>query len=67
MVSGRNSEGYSDPTATAAIERVSREEGLTDRRARNLVRLWKRLARAAGFELTARIRLKDIRSGREFR
>lgn len=39
MVSGRNSEGYSDPTATAAIERVSREEGLTDRRARNLVRL----------------------------
>ncbi len=44
MVSGRNSEGYSDPTATAAIERVSREEGLTDRRARNLVRLWKRMA-----------------------
>ncbi|MCI9072811.1 MAG: hypothetical protein HFH80_08435 [Lachnospiraceae bacterium] len=67
METGKNSEGYFDPTASAAIERVSREEGLTDRRARNLVQLWKRMARAAGFELTARIQLKDIRSGREFR
>lgn len=63
----KNSEGYADPTASVAIGQVRREECETDKRASDLVRVLKYIIRAAGFELTERVQLKDTKSGREYK
>lgn len=67
MRSGKNSEGYSDPTASAAIGAVFKEESEADKRAYDLVKVLKFIIRAAGFEVTDRIQLKDTKTGREYR
>ena len=67
MIYGKNSEGYIDPTASAAVGQMSREENEADKRAYDLIKVLKFIIRAAGFELTERIRLKDTKSGREYR
>lgn len=67
MKSGRNTEGYLDPTASAAIGRMSREESEADKRANDLIKTLKFVICACGFELTERIQLRDIRSGREYK
>lgn len=67
MRMGRNSEGYADPTASAAIGQASREEMETDKCAHDLIKVLKFIIRAAGFELTDRIQLKDIRTNRTYK
>lgn len=67
MRSGKNQEGYSDPTASIAIGTVSREQYEADKRAYDLVKVLKFIIRAAGFELTERIQLKDTQTGRVYK
>lgn len=64
MKGGRNVEGYADPTASIAVGQISMEENEIDKRAHNLVKVLKYIIRMAGFELTERIQLKDIKTGR---
>lgn len=67
MRSGKNSEGYLDPTASVAIGHLRREESEVDKRANDLIKVLKFIIRSCGFELTARVQFKDIRSGKEYR
>lgn len=62
-----NGEGYADPTAYNGMKDTVRTEAETDKRAYDLVKVLKFIIRAAGFELTERIQLKDKESGREYR
>ena len=63
----KNAEGYADPTAYNDMKKVVREEDDADKRAFELVGVLKFIIRAAGFELTERIQLKDKRTGRVYR
>lgn len=67
MRGGKNSEGYLDPTASVAIGQVSREENEADKRAYDLVKVLKYIVKAAGFELSERVQLKDTKTGREYK
>lgn len=67
MKGRRNAEGYIDSTASAAIGQMSREEREADKRANNLIKVLKFVICSCGFELTERIQLRDIRSGREYK
>lgn len=58
---GKNREGYLDPTASAAIGQVSREESEADKRANDLIKVMRFIIRSYGFELTERIQLKDTK------
>lgn len=63
----KNAEGYADPTAYYGMKDVIRQETEVENRATELIRVLKFIIRACGFELTARIRIKDIKTGKEFR
>lgn len=63
----KNSEGYSDPTAGAAMSKILREENERQKRVTALIGVLKYIIDAAGFDLIARIELKDRKSGREYR
>jgi len=62
-----NSEGYANSTAYAGMKNIIREESDAERRASELVKTLRSIIRLAGFELTERIKIKDTRTGREFR
>lgn len=62
-----NSEGYADPTAYAATKKLIKEENETERRASELIKVLKFIIRLSGFELIGRIKIKDAKTGREFR
>lgn len=62
-----NAEGYADPTAYMGMKEVIKEEHEADKRAYDLVKVLKFIIRAAGFEVTDRIQLKDTKTGREYR
>ena len=64
---GCNAEGYHDPTATEAIENITRAEKDADRRAGLLMRILKDLLSLAGFVFAAPIRLRDRKTGREYK
>lgn len=68
----KNSEGYSDPTAGAALAAVKKEEkehkqAMDEKRVHDLIKVLKYIIRAAGFELTERVQLKDTKTGREYK
>lgn len=63
----KNAEGYADLTAYNDMKKVVREEDDADKRVFELVGVLKFIIRAAGFELTERIQLKDKRTGRVYR
>lgn len=63
----RNSEGYRDPTAEAALSAVIREETEQQRRLNALIYVLKFTIEEAGFELIRRIELRDKKTGREFK
>ena len=63
----RNSEGYNDPTAYAALYKISQEEYAQNRRVAELIHVLKYIIDKAGFELTARIELREKKTGKEFR
>lgn len=67
MRSGKNIEGYADPTASVAIGQVIREENVTDKRANDLIKVLKFIISSCGFELIERIQLRDTKSGREYK
>ena len=63
----RNKEGYKDPTAYAALSNVQKEENELQRRVSELVNVLKFIIDKAGFELVARIEIRDKKTGKEFR
>ncbi len=68
---GRNSEGYSDPTATKAFENIRKEELERDSKTmesiNHLISIMKQVADFAGFQIVGRIVLKDKTTGKEWR
>ena len=62
-----NSEGYADPTAYAGTKNLIREENETERRASELIKVLKFIIRSCGFELIERVKIKDTKTGKEFR
>ena len=63
----RNSEGYRDPTAFAALMNIQKEELEQQRRVAELIHVLKYIVDKSGFELAARIELRDKRTGKEYR
>lgn len=63
----RNHEGYSDPTAGTAISNILRDEQDQQRRVSELVGVLKFIIDKAGYDLIARIEIKDRRTGKEYR
>lgn len=64
----RNSEHYADPTAGAAFDNLAaaeREEAMA--RIKALMKIIRPAAEMAGFEIAARIVLRDKITGREYR
>lgn len=62
-----NSEVYNDPTAFAALYKIHQEEIEQQRRVSELIRVLKYIIDKSGFELAARIELREKRTGKEFR
>lgn len=62
-----NSEGYYDPTAYYGTREIIREENETDKRAFTTIAILKFIIRSMGFELIERIKIKDNKTGREYR
>lgn len=62
-----NSEGYADPTAYARTKNIIREESETERRASELIKVLKFIICLSGFELIERVKIKDTKTGREFK
>jgi len=63
----KNGEGYSDPTAYAAISSVIAEEKRLQQRANDLIQVLKYIILVSDFELINRIEIKDIKTGRIFK
>lgn len=67
MRGGKNIEGYADPTATVAIGVVNKEQVDADKRAYDLLKVLKFIIRSCGFELIERVKVKDIKTGKEYK
>lgn len=63
----KNKEGYADPTAHAALRSIIAEENDQQRRVSELVGVLKYIIDKAGYDLLARIELRDRRTGKEYR
>lgn len=68
---GRNAEYYADPTPTAAMKNIRKEERQKDAatmlQISILVPLLRQVADLAGFEILGRIPLRDKATGKEWR
>lgn len=62
-----NSEGYADPTAYYGTKEIIREESETEKWAYDLIKVLKFIIRSCGFELIERVKIKDTKTGREFK
>lgn len=62
-----NSEGYADPTAYYGTKEIIREESETEKRAYDLIKVLKFIIRSCGFELIECVKIKDTKTGKEFR
>lgn len=63
----RNSEGYADPTAHAALEPIAQEEAALEGKVNFLIKVLKFIANEAGFDVVNRIELRDRNTGRCFK
>lgn len=63
----KNSEGYNDPTAYAALSKIQKEEIELQRRVSEVINVLKYIIDKSGFELMARIEIRDKKTGKEFR
>lgn len=63
----KNKEGYADPTAHAAIRNLIQEENEQQRRVSELVGVLKYIIDKAGYDLLARIEIRDRKTGKEYR
>ena len=68
---GRNAEHYADPTPTAAMRNINKDERQKEAvrldRIGCLVPLLRQMADIAGFEIMGRIPLRDRVTGKEYR
>ena len=62
-----NASGYPDPTAYAAIEKVSKEELELSNKVLKLLKVLKTIIDWAGFELISRIEIRDKKTRKEFK
>lgn len=62
-----NAEGYADPTAHDALKPIIQEENSLEGKVNFLIKVLKFIIAESGFELLARIELKDKKTGRCFR
>lgn len=62
-----NGEGYPDPTAYAGTKGIIKEETEVEKRASELIKVLKFIIRLARFEPIERIKIKDTKTGREFK
>ena len=63
-----NAEGYHDPTANNAIKNITdTEREALDAKVNTLIKVLKFIISESGFELAARIELRDKKTGRWFR
>lgn len=62
-----NNEGYADPTAFYGTKQIVKEEAETERRANELIKVLKFIICSCGFELIERVKIKDTKTGKEFR
>ena len=62
-----NGECYADPTDYYGTKEIIREESETEKRAYDLIKVLKFIIRSCGFELIERVKIKDTKTGREFR
>ena len=63
----KNKEGYADPTAHKALRNIIQEEHEQQRRVSELIGVLKHIIDEAGFDLLERIKIKDRKTGREYR
>ena len=67
----RNAEHYADPTPTAALRNISKDERQKEAvrldRIGDIVPLLRQMADIAGFEIIGRIPLRDKATGKEYR
>ena len=63
----RNPEGYPDPTAHAALNKAQSEMDERDLRAQQFIRAVKTLVDQCGYDLLARIEIRDRKTGRTYR
>lgn len=67
----RNSEGYADPTTHDALLNVARERqadlNAADQRNNDLIKAIRTMIDLAGFDLLARIEIRDRKTGRLYK
>lgn len=63
----RNPEGYADPTAHTALNKIQGEMDSNDARVQRFIRSLKNICDESGYDLLARIELHDRRTGRNYR
>lgn len=62
-----NDSGYPDPTAYEALKPIIQEDAALEKKVHNLINVLKFIVEWAGFEFIGRIKIRDKKSGREFR
>ena len=63
----KNAEGYVDPTAYAAMNTVQKEQDAAELRVQNFIRAVKTIIDQSGYDLLARIEIRDRVTGRDYR
>lgn len=63
----KNTEGYADPTAYAAMTSVQKTQDEADLRVQSFIRALKTLIDQSGYDLLARIEVRDRATGRNYR
>jgi hypothetical protein len=63
----KNAEGYQDPTAYHALKPIIHDEAALEGKVNFLIKILKFIITESGFELLARIELRDKKTGRCFR
>ena len=64
--SSRNAEGYHDPTASGAFDRMDKEQAEDDK-VHKLISTPKNIAELAGYTITNRIELKNRKTGKTYK
>ena len=66
-ISTHNPEGYADPTAHAALAPMQDAQDRADQRCQRMIKAVKTLIDLAGFDLLARIEVRDRKTGRVYK
>lgn len=66
-ISNRNIAGYPDPTAYSALSAVQKELDMDDCRVQAFIRSIKTIINQSGYDLVARLEIRDRRTGRNYR